>query len=485
MYIFKKNFRTVLNKIKKIIISILKNTLSYKGIGMLVLIILLVSCSQLKKKEKHQPPNIIFLLTDDHRWDALGANGDTIIQTPSLDKLANEGLNFKNAYVTTSICMVSRASILTGQYMSRHGINDFHQSISENALEKTYPALLKKEGYRIGFVGKYGVGDPKDQPTELFDFWAGTPMHQPNYETVDKKGDSIHYTDLLSNGISEFLKTSSSNKPFCLSVSFKSPHSQDGDVRQFIPKKKYRDLYSDIVIPEPYSAKPQYWDSLPNFFRTEENIARNRWKLRFETPEKYQESVKNYYRLITGVDDAVGKMIELLKNQGLEKNTIIIFLGDNGFYLGEHGLAGKWFGHEESIRVPLFIYDPRNEALSGEVKKIALNIDIAPTILGYAGIEIPVEMQGVDLVKLVKAEIEGRKEFFYEHTFDGSPKLPKVEGVVSPTLKYMYYPEHDYEELFDLKIDPYEINNLVNDPAYSELLKKQRILYNEIKQKVK
>jgi arylsulfatase A-like enzyme len=460
-----------------------EKSLIYRLITIIFLVTSSNSCSTLKNHTSVKRPNIIFLLTDDQRWDALGVNGNTLIQTPHLDRLADHGLNFTNAYVTTSICMVSRASILTGQYMSRHGINDFHQSISAEALQKTYPFMLKKEGYRIGFVGKYGVGNPKDQPKELFDFWAGTPMHQPNYETIDADGDSIHYTDLLSNGISDFIKMSTSAKPFCLLVSFKSPHSQDGDARQFIPKKKYEDLYNDIEIPEPYTAKPQYWDSLPDFFHTEENIARNRWKLRFDTPEKYQKSVKNYYRLITGVDDAVGKMIAQLKKQGLEKNTIIIFMGDNGFYLGEHGLAGKWFGHEESIRVPLFIYDPRNSAESGNIEKIALNIDIAPTILGYAGIKPPFEMQGVDLVKLVKGQIADRKQFFYEHTFQGSPQLPKVEGVVSPILKYMYYPEHDYEELFDLKKDPYEINNLVNDSGYSKILQEQRGLYRKLKKK--
>ena len=460
-------------------------SLIYRILLVLFVVINLVSCSYSKEQSTQQQPNIIFLLTDDQRWDALGANGNTIIHTPNLDRLANKGLNFKNAYVTTSICMVSRASILTGQYMSRHGINDFHKSISEDNLQQTYPVLLKKEGYRIGFVGKYGVGDPKDQPVALFDFWAGTPMHQPNYETVDKKGDSIHYTDLLSKGISEFINTSTSEQPFCLSVSFKSPHSQDGDARQFIPKKEYQNSYKDVTIPRSFVAKPQYWDSLPVFFHTKENIARNRWKLRFDTPEKYQESVKNYYRLITGVDDAVGKMVAQLKKQGLEKNTIIIFLGDNGFYLGEHGLAGKWFGHEESIRVPLFIYDPRKSAKSGKIEKIGLNIDIAPTILGYAGINPPSEMQGIDLVKLVKGEIADRGQFFYEHTFAGSPQLPKVEGVVNPNIKYMFYPEHDYEELFDLKKDPYEIHNLVNDPAYADSLKIQRQLYRTFKEAVK
>lgn len=443
---------------------------------------ILTSCSSIKNRPEEKP-NIIFLLTDDQRWDALGINGNEIIQTPNLDRLAKKSLNFGNAYVTTSICMVSRASILTGQYMSRHGINDFHESLSNSALENTYPALLKKNGYRIGFVGKYGVGDPKDQPKELFDFWAGTPMHQPNYETVDKNGDSIHYTDLLSRGISEFLNNSNSKEPFCLSVSFKSPHSQDGDPRQFIPKPEYKNLYKNILIPEPFSAKEEYWDSLPSFFHTEENIARNRWKLRFNSPKKFQETVKNYYRLITGIDEAVGKLVSQLKERKLDKNTIIIFMGDNGFYLGEHGLAGKWFGHEESIRIPLFIYDPRNTALSGKVEKIALNIDIAPTILGYAGIPVPPEMQGLDLKKLIERTNQ-RKDFFYEHTFMGSPQLPKVEGVVSSQLKYLYYPEYDFEELFDLEKDPIEIDNLVENPEYSAELANQRTRYTELKKAV-
>jgi len=444
-----------------------------------------IACSSVKNHSIQKNPNIIFLLTDDHRWDALGANGNKIIHTPNLDRLANKGLNFNNAYVTTSICMVSRASILTGQFMARHGINDFNQHIEENALQKTYPALLKKNGYRIGFVGKYGVGNPDDQPKELYDYWAGTPMHQPNYETVNTKGDSIHYTDLLSNGISEFIESSTINRPFCLSVSFKSPHSQDGDPRQFIPKKKYYNLYKVVFVPQPVTAKPQYWDSLPSFFHESENIARERWRKRFETEERYQESVKNYYRLITGVDEVVGSMVEKLKKQGLEENTIIIFMGDNGFYLGEHGLAGKWFGHEESIRVPLFIYDPRKIAMTGKVEKIALNIDIAPTILNYANIQIPSGMQGVDLIKLVQGEIAERRQFFYEYTFAGSPQLPKVEGVVSPYLKYMYYSEHNYEELFDLKNDSKETKNLVNDSAYSNRLEEQRELYKILKQQVK
>lgn len=460
-----------------------KGVNSWIALGLILILLIFESCSSTGKKQKEIRPNIIFLLTDDHRWDALGVNGDTIVRTPKLDKLAKEGFNFKNAYVTTSICMVSRASILSGQYMSRHGINDFFTSFSDSTLQKTYPAILKEKGYHIGFVGKYGVGEPKDQPSEMFDFWAGTPMHQPNYETIDKNGDSIHYTDLISSEINNFLKLEKNKEPFCLSVSFKSPHSQDGDPRQFIPMEKYDNLYNEIEIPQPETALPYYWNLMPSFFHTEENIARNRWKLRFKTPEKYQESVKNYYRLITGVDDAVGKLINLLKERGLAENTIIIFMGDNGMYMGEHGLAGKWFGHEESIRVPLIIYDPRNPEGSKTIEKIALNIDIAPTILSYAGIEPSEEMQGLNLQRIIEGENVNREAFFYEHTFEGSPALPKVEGVVSPSTKYMKYIEHDFEELYDLTEDPYEKNNLAEDPEFRELMEQQRKLYKSEKNK--
>lgn len=440
-------------------------------------------------------PNIIFLLTDDHRWDALGAMGNPILQTPHLDQLAKEGLMFKNAYVTTSICCVSRASFLTGQYESRHKINDFNTPLSPEAVQNTYPILLKEAGYQIGFVGKYGVGAPKDQPKELYDFWECSTKGQPDYEMTDENGNYLHHTDKVGQDISKFLGQVGDQKPFCLSVSFKAPHVQDGDPkdekyqdlsRQFIIHPRYQDYYQNETIQVPETADPKYWESFPDFFRTEENIARERWKLRFDTPEKYQTTVKNYYRLLTQVDDVVGNMVQELKEKGLADNTIIIFTGDNGFYLGEHGLAGKWFGHEESIRVPLIIYDPRRGSSRGTTpEQIALNIDIAPTILGLAGAPVPEGMQGVDLLALTggKRKDLDRQDFFYEHTFMGSPKLPKIEGVVSREMKYMLFSEHGYEELYDLKKDPLEKQNLAGDPAYKAELQKMRTRYAQLKEK--
>lgn len=449
------------------------------------------SCSskQASTETSAEKPNIIFLLTDDHRWDALGVMGNPIIQTPNLDKLARQGVFFRNAYVTTAICAVSRASMLTGQYQSRHGVADFITSFDSTALHNTYPVLLKKAGYRIGFVGKYGVGKPDEQPKHLYDFWECTNKIQPDYEMKDENGNYLHHTDKVNGDITRFLDSLGTQEPFCLSVSFKAPHVQDNDPRQFIASPEYKSYYANTTIPVPETADPQYWNQFPDFFRTDENIARVRWKMRFATDEMYQESVKNYYRLLTHVDDVVGDLVKNLEAKGLADNTIIIFTGDNGMYLGEHGLAGKWYGHEESIRVPLIIYDPReeNKVKGKSSDKIALNIDIAPTILKMAGVPVPMGMQGIDLMKLAEGSDPSldRKDFFYEHTFMGSPGIPQVEGVVSRDIKYMKFIEHEYEELYDLDADRFEKKNLAGDAAYRDELQTLRSRYIELKEAVK
>ena len=451
----------------------------------LMVLTVFFSCSE-KDPEK---PNIIFLLTDDHRWDALGVMGNPIIQTPNIDNLARQGLMFRNAYVTTAICAVSRASILTGQYQSRHRINDFNTSLSPEALKNTYPMLLKKAGYQIGFIGKYGVGNPKDQPKEHYDFWDCSLKGQPDYELTDENGNYLHHTDKVGQDVSRFLSQYGQQSPFCLSVSFKAPHEQDGDPPRFIVQERFKGQYENDSIPVPETADPKYWDRFPDFFRTDDNIARKRWKPLFSTPELHQATVKNYYRLITGVDEVVGKIREQLKEQHIDDNTIIIFTGDNGFYLGEHGMEGKWYGHEESIRVPLIIYDPRKgNTIHGKVSdQIALNIDVATTILNLAHAKVPESMQGMDLIQLAEGNRtqSDRQDFFYEHTFMGSPRIPQVEGVVSREMKYMKFIEHGYEEIYDLKTDPLEKNNLADDPAYQDQIRELRDRYHELKKKVK
>lgn len=430
-------------------------------------------------------PNIIFLLTDDHRWDALGAAGNPIIRTPHLDKLATAGILFRNAYVTTSICCVSRASLLTGQYESRHNIHDFATDLTGPALVNTYPALLKQSGYKLGFIGKFGVG--KNPPDSLYDFWVNTEKGgtggQPDYIRTDKNGYSIHDNDTINNAVQQFLQQYSKQTPFCLSVSFKAPHEQDGNPPTYITQPRFNDYYKDVHIPEPVTADPAYWEQLPPFLRIDDNIARERWKGLLSPAALYQENVKNYYRLISGVDEVVGNLMTALERSGQADNTVIIFMGDNGFMLGDHGMEGKWYGYEPSIRVPLFIYyshlpDRLRQTRPGQ---IALNIDIAPTILSMAGVPVPATMQGQDLLAILDNRAPEREYFFYQHYFLGSPRIPKVEGVVSRHFKYMRYIEHDYEELFDCEHDPHETRNLAADPAYRKKLNELRQRFKKLK----
>jgi arylsulfatase A-like enzyme len=444
-------------------------------------------CAQSSKNGKDKRPNIIFILTDDQRWDALGVMGNPIIKTPNMDKLASAGILFLNTYVTTSICCVSRASILTGQYESRHKINDFVTDLTREALANTYPLLLKKAGYHIGFIGKYGVG--VHQPFQVFDFGVNTEVGkgQPDYIMKESNGMEIHETDSIDHSILKFLDEFGNKGPFCLSVSFKAPHEQDGNPPKYIIQKRYENYYKDETIPEPVTADPKYWNSFPDFFRTNSNLARKRWKGFFSTPALYQENAKKYYQLITGVDDVVGQMVRKLAEQGLTDNTIIILMGDNGFMMGEHGLEGKWYGYEESIRVPLFIYDP---TLPDNIKnmragQMALNIDIAPTILSMAGVPVPVKMQGKNLIAILENKIPARKDFFYQHYFLGSPGIPKEEGVVTKDFKYMKFIEHNYEELYDINHDPHETTNLANNTNYKNRLEELRRRCRELKKSVK
>lgn len=434
-----------------------------------ILILILLWC--LEGSAKTERPNIIILLTDDHRWDAVGFNGNRIIQTPNLDRLAQDGIVFNNAFVVSSICCSSRASILSGQYLARHGISNFDIDFSQKQLRDTYPIILKRAGYQIGFIGKYGVG--LNHPDSLFDYWECPPTYQPDYESFEKNGKPIHHTDLVSKQIHEaIIKFTSSDKPFCLSVSFKAPHCQDGDPRQFIYHPRYDSLYKDLMIPRTETTKPEYWNYFPDFFK-QNNEGRIRWALRFDTEEKFQNMVKSYYRLITHVDDVIGVMVEQLKEVGMEKNTVIFFMGDNGFFLGEHGLAGKWFPYEESIRIPLMLYDPRD--LGGKrVDKLVLNIDIAPTIIQYAGLEVPPVMQGLPIQDLLtKKKKDWRKFFFYEFRF---PPFPQhCEALVTERYKYIVYPNSNplFEEIYDLKKDPLETSNIIHN---KQIIKKMNDL---------
>ncbi len=422
-------------------------------------------------------PNVVLLLTDDQRWDALGCMGNPILQTPHVDRLSREGVTFVNNFVTTSICMVSRASMFTGQYLSTHGINEFAAQLTPGIFARSYPGVFRAAGYRTGFIGKWGL-DRQPLPADQFDYWKGFPG-QGHYFPEGPNGP--HLNTVMGRQALEFLSGCTKDRPFFLQVSFKAPHVQDQDPKQFLDDPADAALYRDITIPPPRNADPRYISTLPISVHRSEN--RRRWAVRFSTPELYQESMKALYRLITGVDRVAGEIRKDLAARGLDGDTIIVFTSDNGFYHGDRGMAGKWLMHEESIRTPMVVYDPRLPAAvrGARREEMTLNIDLGPTLLSMAGLEVPRAMQGRSLVPLLSRAPAPpwRREFFYEHTFTANGWIPRVEGVRGERWKYTRYLDTDplFEELYDLATDPLEQRNLAREAAHQAELERMRGRY--------
>ncbi|MEZ6045376.1 MAG: sulfatase [Planctomycetaceae bacterium] len=452
----------------------------------LVIIMVTLGClhtnlQQLAAAPKSDRPNIIFILTDDQRADAMGCMGNPVIQTPELDKLAAEGHLFKNTFCTTAICMTSRASFILGQYERRHQITSFQTPMTDEQFDLTFPVQLRKAGYYTGLVGKWGIGDK--MPTDKYDDFRGYPGQGHYYPEGKKDQPGEHQTAKLAQVAVDFLKEVPDNKPFCLQIYTKAAHCQDQDVEdQFPADVKYDSLYSDTILPRPELLNEKYFQALPEFLQTSES--RVRWYRRFDTEAKWNQSVKDYYRLVKGIDDLLGTVRQQLADSGQAENTVIIFSSDHGFYLGERGLAGKWFMHEESIRIPLIVYDPRQpQTERGKVhEEMALSIDVSPTIMQLAGVEPPQVVQGASLIPLIQGEHpEWRHDFLYEHRFE-HPRIPKSEGVRTTDWKYVRYTDTEplHEELYDLKNDPLETTNLVNETAYSKQLQQLRARFSEL-----
>jgi arylsulfatase A-like enzyme len=427
--------------------------------------------------EPAKRPNIIFLLADDLRSDVLGCYGDRLAKTPNIDDLARRGARFRHHFVTTSICAVSRASIFLGQYARRHKINDFATNLTAEQFAHSYPALLKAAGYRIGFIGKYGVGNKMPEQVQ-FDYWKGFGG-QGNYFD---KGTPLHMNRRMGDQAIEFLKGCDKAKPFCLSLSFKCPHAQDKAPREFPPDPQDEGEFKDTAFPIPKTAADKFFKLLPEPVQKSEG--RVRWERRFNTPEKFQEIVRDYYRLVTGMDREIGRIVAELEKLGLADNTIIVFTADNGFFFGERGLADKWYMYEESIRVPCIVMDPRIPERRGRaLEQMSLNIDFAPTLLDYAGVAIPRSMQGKSLRPLVNGESPAwRHDWLYEHH-----TLPKIivpsEGVRTTRFSYLRWVtmEPVVEELYDLANDPNQERNLVSDENHKLTLQRLRDRWQELR----
>ena len=290
-----------------------------------------------------QSPNIIFILTDDQRFDALGYAGNTLIHTPEMDKLASAGVYFKNAMVSTPICAASRATILNGLYERTHRFNFQTGNVRQQYMDLAYPKLLRDAGYYTGFYGKYGIRYNGED--ELFDQYE---TYDRNNRFNDRRGyyyktlgkDTVHLTRYTGQKALDFIENVDSSKPFCLSLSFSAPHAHDSTKDQYFWQAETDGLLQGITMPGPELGEDKYFNEQPDFVRAGFN--RLRWTWRYDTPEKYQHSVKGYYRMISGIDLEIGKIRAKLKEKGLDKNTVIILMGDNGYFLGERQFAGKW-----------------------------------------------------------------------------------------------------------------------------------------------
>lgn len=421
-------------------------------------------------------PNILLFVVDDQRNDTLGCAGHPIIRTPNIDALAARGTLFRNAFVTTSICAASRASIFTGLYERTHRYTFEAPPIADTLVAASYPVLLRQAGYKTSFVGKFGVEVSAGALSTMFDRFL--PHGRTPYFKTQPDGSRIHETDLAASKVIELLNESGSGQPFCISVSFNAVHAEDGDLDNLYPWPPSADgLYEGVEIPAPRLSDPAIFDALPDFLKNSFNRERFGWCC--DTPEKYQRNMRAYFRMISGVDAAIGRVLSELERLGLSRNTVVIYTADNGYYMGDRGFAGKWSHYEQSLRVPLIISDPRVAvaARGRSETAMALNVDLASTLLDLGGLQAPARVQGRSLKALVAGAGDPNRssDFFCEHLWD-TPGIPRWEGVRAQRYVYARYFTQVpvYEFLHDLQVDPDQLRNLAADPAYAPILATMR-----------
>jgi arylsulfatase len=352
--------------------------------------------------------------------------------------------------------------------------------------------LLRENGYHIGHVGKWGMWD---FPSASYDF-ARQYEGRHWYEDRKRPGGRVHVTKRNEEDAIEFLTSRPRDRPFCLTVAFFATHAEDNAVEQYKPMPESMHLYVNDTVPLAPSATQEAWEAMPYFFN-ERNEGRVRWRKRFDEPEKFQTMMKNYFRMATEVDSACNIIVEELNKQGILNSTLVIFTTDNGYFHSEHMLADKFYPHQESIRVPLIIRDPRmSQGRIGTTNSdFTLSIDLAPTILSAAKIIPPLKMQGRDISVLYRDDLANhmisnpwRTDFYYE-----LPQLNKVdinvicpsEALVRKDFKLINWTHHMQEQLFDLQKDPWEIIDVINNTQHQLMLIQMRERLRELREFVK
>ena len=436
------------------------------------------------------PMNIIFILADDHRYDAMGfMNKIKGLQTPGMDRMASEGMHVSNAFVSTALCSPSRASILTGQYAHTHTVVDNDAPLPKNLL--FFPQYLQKKGYQTAFMGKWHMGNTDDQPQPGFDYWLSfrgqgvyeNPSFNINGKQI-KQPEGSYTTDLLTDYAITWMTNRNRKKPFFLYVSHKGVHAP------FEPAARHRGKYENIPIICPPSmyltatdsskfygvvtapqTKVNYKD-IPKWVRNQ----RYSWHgvdYMYHGAIVFDDFYRRYLETLQAVDESVERVLNWVKLNELENNTIVVYMGDNGFSFGEHGLIDKRHAYEESMRVPMLVWAPGMVKPQSVLSQVVMNVDLAPTFLELAGIAKPPQMQGFSFVSLLNGNTANwpRKKAFYEYYWEAAfPQTPTTFAVREDRYKYIYYNGvWDTNELFDLQNDPYEMNNLIRDTAYNKI----------------
>ncbi|MGV3587390.1 MAG: sulfatase [Adhaeribacter sp.] len=451
----------------------------------LILLLSCFGCGRGKKEaaEEQRRPNVVVILTDDQRWDALSVNGNPHLKTPNIDKLAAEGVNFKNYFCTTSLCSPSRASILSGKYAHAHGVVDNFTEFP--ASLPSFPSVLQKEGYETAYIGKWHMGEGNDKPRPGFDYFVTHKGQGDYYDTefnINGAGGKVikgYYTNVVSKLANDWLQKEH-KKPFMLILGHKAPHSF------YKPEPKYAKAFDKVRITYPESAfnlkdKPTWIaQRLPTWHGIYGPLFE--WRKNFPDSsaaavKDFQNMVQAYWATILSVDDSVGEIYRTLKEKGELDNTIFIFTSDNGLLNGEHGMVDKRTMHEPSIRIPLVVRYPGLTPTDKPVvvEKQVLTLDIAPTILELCGAPPLQNIHGQSFKNLVQGDTANwRTAWFYEYNYEKQfPYTPNVRGIRTDHWKYMHYPTGDgspdkhLAELYHLTADPGENKNLINDPRYA------------------
>jgi N-acetylglucosamine-6-sulfatase len=425
------------------------------------------------------PRNIVLILSDDHRYDFLGflPGAPEWLETPSLDRMARGGARLLNAFVTTSLCSPSRASILTGQYAHRHGVVDNAAPVPPGTA--FFPQRLQREGYRTAYVGKWHMGEAKgsDNPRPGFDHWISFPgqgvYQNPVLNVNGVRAMAQGYTtDVLTDSAIAWLERRPGGGPFFLYLSHKATHAE------FIPPERYLGRYAREKIPYP--------PTMPN---TEGNYrGKPRWvreqrggwhgvDYAYHGALDFDAFYRRYAETLLALDEGVGRVLDFLEKSGLAESTLVLYMSDNGFSLGEHGLIDKRHAYEESIRIPMLAWAPGYIPPGSRVSELVRNIDVAPTVLELAGVAGPAGMDGRSVLGALRGKPVGEpQELLYEYYWEYSfPHTPTVFALRGPRYKYIYY--HgvwDMNELYDLRTDSLEQHNLIEVPAFQDRIRIMR-----------